>query len=110
MIGKDNRTETWEFLFKNDKEELKSGMYANAIIKLGRTAASFAVASSAIATTLEKKFVIRLKNGRAEWVDVRNGMNLGDKIEVFGNLNEGDTLLMKATDEIKSGVKLNARF
>jgi len=110
MIGKENRTETWEFVYNNDKLELKSGMYANAIIKLGRTTTSFAVASSAIATTLEKKFVIRLKNGTAEWVDVRNGINMGDKTEVFGNLIEGDTLLIKATDEIKTGLKLIPKF
>jgi RND family efflux transporter MFP subunit len=105
-INKDNRTETWEFIYNNSKQELKSGMYANATMKLGRSGTSFVVAPSAIATTLEKRFVIRLKDGKAEWIDVRNGMNTGDKIEIFGNLNEGDTLLMKATDEIKEGTKL----
>ena len=105
-INKDNRTETWEFIYNNSKQELKSGMYANATMKLGRSGTSFVVAPSAIATTLEKRFVIRLKNGKTEWIDVRNGMNTGDKIEIFGNLNEGDTLLLKATDEIKEGTKL----
>ena len=105
-IDKENRTETWEFIFNNQKQELKSGMYANAVIKLARPTASFAVAPSAIATTLEKKFAIRLKDGKTEWVDVRPGMNTGDKIEIFGNLSEGDTLLVKATDEIKPGTKL----
>lgn len=109
-INKDNRTETWEFIYNNSKQELKSGMYANATMKLGRSGTSFVVAPSAIATTLEKRFVIRLKDGKAEWIDVRNGMNTGDKIEIFGNLNEGDTLLMKATDEIKEGTKLIARL
>lgn len=105
-ISKENRTETWEFIINNPKQELKSGMYANAVIKLNRPTASFAVVPSAIATTLEKRFSIRLKDGKAEWVDVRNGMNTGDKIEIFGNLSEGDTLLVKATDEIKPGTKL----
>ncbi len=109
-INKDNRTETWEFIFSNDKGELKPGMYANAIIKLGRPTPSFAVAPSAVATTLEKKFIIRLKNGKSEWVDVRSGINANDKIEIFGNLTEGDTLLQKATDEIKAGTKLNAKW
>lgn len=108
-ISKDNRTETWEFIFGNSKHELKSGMYANATLKLGRTGSSFVVAPAAIATTLEKRFVIRLKDGKAEWIDVRNGMNTGDKIEIFGTLNEGDTLLIKSTDEIKEGTKLIAK-
>jgi RND family efflux transporter MFP subunit len=109
-INKDNRTESWEFIYNNNQEELKSGMYANAVIKIGRPTTSFVVVPSVIATTLEKKFVIRLQNGKAEWVDIRNGMNTGDKIEIFGNLNTGDTLLIKATDEIKSGTKLIAKF
>lgn len=105
-INKDNRTETWEFIYNNSKQELKSGMYANATMKLGRSGTSFVVAPSAIATTLEKRFVIRLKDGKTEWIDIRNGMNTGDKIEIFGNLNKGDTLLIKATDEIKEGTKM----
>jgi len=47
--------------------------------------------------------VIRVKQGKAEWVDIRTGMNTGDRIEIFGNLSENDTLLQKATDEIKPG-------
>ncbi|MFC4231627.1 efflux RND transporter periplasmic adaptor subunit [Parasediminibacterium paludis] len=105
-ITKDNRTEIWEFIYKNDQQALKSGMYANATMKLGRSGASFVVAPSAIATTLEKKFVIRLNDGKAEWVDARSGLNTGDKIEIFGNLEAGDTLLLKATDEIKAGTNL----
>lgn len=105
-----NRTETWEFLFQNDHYELKSGMFANAVLKLGRTAPTFLVPASAVATNLEKRFVIRLKDGKAEWVDVRNGINPGDKIEVFGSLTAGDTLLVRATDEIKPGTALIPKF
>lgn len=105
-INTSNRTETWEFVYRNKQQELKSGMYANAIINLNRPTPSFAVMPSVIATTLEKKFIIRIKAGKTEWVDVRNGLNTGDKIEIFGNLAEGDTVLIKATDEIKPGTKL----
>lgn len=101
-----NRTETWEFLFKNSNNQLKSGMFANAVLNLGRKAPTFLVPASAVATSLEKHFVIRLKDGKAEWVDVRNGISVGDKMEIFGNLSENDTLLMRATDEIKAGTAL----
>lgn len=101
-----NRTETWEFLFPNRNNQLKSGMFANAVLKLGRKAPTFLVPASAVATSLEKRFVIRVKDGKAEWVDVRNGINPGDKMEVFGQLTVGDTLLVRATDEIKPGTDL----
>jgi membrane fusion protein, multidrug efflux system len=101
-----NRTETWEFTYPNTSNQLKSGMYANASIKLGRKDPSFLVPSSAIVTNLEKRFVIRLTDGKTEWIDVRNGMNMNDRTEVFGNLSVGDTLLLGASDEIKSGISL----
>jgi membrane fusion protein, multidrug efflux system len=105
-LNMSNRTETWEFLYPNNNYQLKSGMYANAVLKLGRKAPSFLVQSSAMATNLEKRFVIRLKDGKTEWVDVRAGISMSDKVEIFGNLVEGDTLLMRATDEIKPGAQL----
>ena len=105
-----NRTETWEFLYQNTSNQLKSGMFANATLKLGRNLPTLLVPAAAIATNLEKRFVIRLKNGQAEWVDVRAGINLGDKIEIFGALAEGDTLLTRATDEIKAGTTLVPKF
>ncbi|MBO9620978.1 MAG: efflux RND transporter periplasmic adaptor subunit [Niabella sp.] len=105
-----NRTETWEFLYPNTNNQLKPGMFANALLKLGRKAPTFVVPSSAVATNLEKRFVIRLKDGAAQWVDVRNGISMGDKVEIFGTLNEGDTLLTRATDEIKGETKLIPKF
>lgn len=104
-----NRTETWEFTVQNRERNLKPGMFANATIRLGREELSFLVPSSAVATNLEKKFVVRLRNGKAEWVDVKSGFNQNDKIEIFGEIREGDILLIGATDEIKPGTKLIAK-
>lgn len=56
-----------------------------------------------IATTQEKKFVVREKNSKAEWVDVRQGITLDNGIEIFGNLSINDTLVARATDERKQG-------
>ena len=105
-INLSNRTETWEYIYQNRENRLKSGMFANASLRMGREELSFLVPASAIATNLERRFVIRLNAGKAEWIDVKNGFNQGDKIEIFGLLNEGDQLLSVATDEIKPGTKL----
>jgi membrane fusion protein, multidrug efflux system len=61
---------------------------------------------SAVATTLEKKFVIKYHNGQTLWVDVRNGINMDRTTEIFGDIMPGDTLLKKGTDEVKSGTKV----
>jgi RND family efflux transporter MFP subunit len=105
-LNLDNRTETWEFIYPNKDNQLKSGMFANASLSLGRKDLSFIVPSTAVATNLERRFVIRVNSCKAEWIDVRNGISLGDNTEIFGNLHEGDSLLVRATDEIKEGSRL----
>jgi len=105
-INLSNRTETWEYIYQNTNNQLKSGMFATASIKFGRKELSFLVPESAVVTNLEKRFVIRLKNNKAELVDVKNGISQDDKVEIFGMLSEGDILLVRATDEIKPETKL----
>jgi membrane fusion protein (multidrug efflux system) len=105
-----NRTEAWEFQYANKDNQLKSGMFANASIKFRRSAPSFLVPLTAVVTNNEKRFVIRLKDSKAEWIDVRNGISVDNKMEIFGNLLAGDTLLIKGTDEIKEGMKVTAKL
>jgi multidrug efflux pump subunit AcrA (membrane-fusion protein) len=97
------RTEQWEYEFDNRNNELKAGSFAYVKLNMQRAGNSFVVTPSAIATNQERKFVIRVKNGIAEWVDVRQGMSTEKGIEIFGNLANGDTLQLRATDERKPG-------
>lgn len=103
QIDEKTRTELWEFEVANASKELKSGMYGNVSFSLKRSDSTFVVPYSAVVTTLEKRFVIRVRDGKTEWVDVRNGINTNSTIEIFGELVEGDLLLYKANDEIKTG-------
>jgi membrane fusion protein (multidrug efflux system) len=51
----------------------------------------------------ELRFVIRVRNGVTQWVDVRPGFNLGDRTEVFGDLAAGGTLVAKANEALNPG-------
>ncbi len=104
-----NRTETWEFVYNNAEKKLKSGMFANCKISFKRSMPSYVVPSTAIVTNQEKRFVIRIVNSKAEWVDVRNGFAFNDTTEVFGNLVEGDTIVLRGTDEMKPGKQIIPR-
>ena len=99
------RTELWEFAIDNSKHLLKAGVFAHVKVNITRSGSSYVIPSSAIATTLERKFVIRVTGGKADWVDVRQGMATDSGIEIFGNLKTGDTLLVKGTDERRPGSK-----
>lgn len=100
-ISRETRTETWEYEVDNRAGELKPGMYTTVNLNLDRPGQSLVVPASALVTSLEKKFVIRVRNGQTEWVDVREGITMKSGKEIFGNLNEGDTLLTRGSDEIK---------
>lgn len=100
------RSEVWEFAINNTDRTLKSGMFADCKLNISREGKSFFVPYSAVVTTLEKKFVIKVQNNMTSWVDVGQGINLPDKIEIFGNLKEGDTLVMKSNEELKADTKL----
>jgi membrane fusion protein (multidrug efflux system) len=102
-IDPNTRTELWEYDYNNNNKILKAGAFAYVQLKIKRQTKSFVVPSSAIATTQEKKFVIRVKDAKAEWVDVRQGLTLDDGIEIFGNLSINDTLVVRTTDERKPG-------
>ena len=87
--------------------KLAPGMYAevNWPVRQGRQ--SLLVPPTAVVTTTERTFVIRAANGRAEWVDVRKGRPAGDLVEVLSpRLAEGDSILRRASDEIRDGTAL----
>jgi hypothetical protein len=44
-----------------------------------------------VARTTEAVFVVRIRGGNAEWVNVKSGELDGKLIEVFGTLKEGDS-------------------
>lgn len=104
------RSEIWEFTVENPNHALKSGMFADVTLLLDRAKPSFLVPFSTVVTTMEKKFVIRVSDGQTAWIDVRPGLNLPEKVEIFGDLHEGDTLVLKGNEEIKPETKVIVKF
>ena len=109
-IDNATRSEVWEFEVPNPTKELKAGSYADVKLHLLRSKPSLIIPSTAIVTTLERKFVIRVLNRHTEWIDVRSGFNMGDKQEVFGELQSGDTLVAKGNEELKAGKAVIPKF
>ncbi|MEX2371995.1 MAG: efflux RND transporter periplasmic adaptor subunit [Bacteroidales bacterium] len=105
-INRETRTEIWEYAYDNSAGDLKPGMYATANLHLTRPEESFVVPFPAVVTSMERKFVIRVNNDLAEWVDVQEGISMEHGKEIFGNLNPGDTLLSRGSEEIKPGSPL----
>jgi len=68
-----------------------------------RSEATLFVPASAVARTTEATFVIRIRDGNTEWVNVQTGEQDGKSIEVFGGLREGDEVAVRGTDELRAG-------
>ena len=100
------RTMAVELEVKNPDLRLAAGMYPEVSWPVRRPQPSRLVPPTSIVTTTERTFVIRVKNGVAEWVNVGRGARIGDLVEVFGPLNAGDQIVRRATDEIREGMKL----
>jgi membrane fusion protein (multidrug efflux system) len=52
-------------------------------------------------------FVVRIRVGKAEWVDVKAGASIDKMSEVFGDLHEGDTVAARGTDELRPGTAVS---
>lgn len=105
-IDNETRSEIWEFEIPNPTGELKAGSYADVKLHFIRNSLSFVVPVSAIVTTLEKRFVIKVHKNIIQWIDVRPGFNMNDRQEIFGELNAGDTIVTNANEELKSDKKV----
>jgi len=93
----------------NPRGRLAPGMFPEVRWPVERHRPSLLVPPPSVATTSERTFVIRVKEGRAEWVDVARGAPAGDLVEVFGNLRAGDQVVRRATDEIRDGSPVTVR-
>jgi RND family efflux transporter MFP subunit len=103
------RTMPVELDVSNPSARLAPGMFAEAQWPVRRLEPSMFVPISAVAKTTERTFVVRVRDGKTEWVDVKTGMIAGRLAEVFGDLREGDEVAARGTDELRAGTRVSTR-
>jgi membrane fusion protein (multidrug efflux system) len=108
-LDEKTRTMAVELDVKNSDLRLSAGMYPEVQWPVRRPQPSLLVPPTSIVTTTERTFVVRVSNGVAQWVNVSRGARVGDLIEVFGALKDGDTIVRRGTDEIREGAKVNVQ-
>jgi membrane fusion protein, multidrug efflux system len=111
----DSKTRTMpvELDVDNAQGRLAPGMFPEVIWPARRPHPSLLVPPSAVATTTERTFVIRVREGQVEWIDVKRGVAVNqqgrDLVEVFGDLTAGDLIAARGTDELRAGARVVAK-
>lgn len=97
------RSEKLEMDVFNENKKLLPGMYAEVNIPLPASDSTFVIPKTALVTSTERVFVIKVANQKAQWIDVKKGREAGDQVEIYGKLDENVQLVKIATDEIRNG-------
>jgi membrane fusion protein (multidrug efflux system) len=111
----DPRTRTMpiELDVNNPARRLSPGMFPQVNWPSTRLRPSLLVPPSAVATTTERSFVIRIRDGVAEWVDVKRGASINqqgtDLVEIFGDLTPGEQIAVRGTDELRAGTRVQVK-
>jgi RND family efflux transporter MFP subunit len=103
------RTMAVELDVANAEGRLAPGTFCQVRWPVRRSAPSRFVPSTSIASTTDRTFVIRIRGGRTEWVDVRTGLTAGPLVEIFGAVDTGDEVARRGTDELRPGTPVRVR-
>ena len=104
------RTMPVELEVSNPSGRLDPGTFSEVLWPVERPNPTLFVPATAVTTTLERVFIVRLRDGKAEWVDVKTGATSGGLIEVFGDLREGDMVALRGTDELRPDTQVTPRL
>lgn len=97
------RSEKIEADFINKNNVLKPFMVAETSIPLQNTEPTFFVPKMAVVESGMGIYVIRIENGKTKNIPVNKGRMMDDKVEIFGELTQGDKILKMASEEITEG-------
>jgi membrane fusion protein, multidrug efflux system len=103
------RTMAVELDVVNHDGRLAPGTFCQVRWPVRRSGPSLFVPSTSVAATTDRTFVIRIRAGKTEWVDVRTGLTSGALVEVFGDLRPGDEIAGRGTDELRPGTDVRPR-
>ncbi len=103
------RTMPVELDVANPSGRLAPGTFSEVLWPVRRPRPTLFVPVSAVAKTTERTFVICARDAKIEWVDVKTGATSGSLIEVFGDLREGDEVVLRGTDELRPGTRVTPR-
>lgn len=96
-----------EFDVDNAGNNLRSGQYAKVSLQLQRKQPTLWVPASSVVQAQSGVFVVKNEANKTMRIPVQIGVTKDTLVEVFGNLNVGDQILLKGSEEVKEGTKID---
>lgn len=109
-LERKTRTMIIELDVPNTSKELEPGMYAEVVWQMRRPYTTLFVPATAVVSANDKTFVVKVKNNKAEKVNISRGQTMGKEVEVVGDLEPGDQVVLQASEEIKPGAILHPKL
>jgi hypothetical protein len=85
-------------------------MFPEVLWPVRRSEPTLFVPASTVARSTEATFVIRIRDGKAEWVNVQTGELDGTLLEVFGDVHAGEEVALRGTDEVRPGSAVSTKL
>jgi RND family efflux transporter MFP subunit len=101
-LDKDTRTMPVELNYLNPDYKIVPGMFCKVYWPTRRREESLFVPISSVVSTPLDTFVCKLANDRVEWVRVKKGEIMDSKVEVFGDLKQGDLVAEEGSEELEN--------
>lgn len=99
-----------EFDIPNASATLRAGQFAKVNIRLMREQPTLWVPATSIVQAQSGVFIIKIENNITKRLPVQTGVVKDSLTEVFGELQAGDKILLKGSEEIKEGIKSPGRL
>ncbi|RAJ91005.1 RND family efflux transporter MFP subunit [Larkinella arboricola] len=107
-VRPETRSELVEIDFQNKGGKLKPGMFASARLPVSASGeGSLYVPKSAVVSTMDRTFVIKVVNGKAVRTTVQKGDDAAGQTQVFGEVKPGEIILKTASEELTDGTSVN---
>ena len=104
----DTRTKSLvaEFDIDNAGGEIRSGQFAKVTIQLQRKQPTLWLPLSSVVQSQAGVFVVKNDANKTRRIPVQIGVTKDSMVEVFGDLNPGDMVLHKGSEEVKEGTRV----
>ncbi len=107
-LDKATRTMPVELNYVNPKYEVLPGMFCKVFWPTRRKQESLFVPITAVVSTPLDTFVCKIQDDVIHWTSVKKGQIMGNMVEIFGDVQKGDTVAEHGSEELENQSRVNA--